>query len=145
VLEFCSGLVDLVVGVRHNLCGGHRLTLAGQRFVGCLTEDVAQVRDRGGDFGDPRCRERTEREPGDRGRRFVASELVEKSGEDGQSRYVAWGCVWLPGACGQMAWEPNLFRLPQLLGPLLQSGLLLVGRISGLTFQSLSAYAPTLP
>src|SRR5271155_4319391 len=44
-----------------------------------------------------------------------------------------------------MAREPNLFRLPQLLGPLLQSGLLLLGRISGLTFQLLSAHAPTLP
>ena len=40
--------------------------------------------DRGGDFGDHRRRERTEREPGDEGRRFVASEPVEKSGEDGQ-------------------------------------------------------------
>ena len=28
--------------------------------------------------------ERTEREPGDGGRRFVASEPVEKNGEDGQ-------------------------------------------------------------
>ena len=27
--------------------------LAGQRFVGRLTEDVAQVGDRGGDFGNP--------------------------------------------------------------------------------------------
>jgi glutamyl/glutaminyl-tRNA synthetase len=29
VFEFCSGLVDLVVGVGHHLCGGHRLTLIG--------------------------------------------------------------------------------------------------------------------
>ncbi len=40
--------------------------------------------DRGGDFGDRRRRQRTEREPGDSGCRFVASEPVEKSGEDGQ-------------------------------------------------------------
>jgi hypothetical protein len=42
------------------------------------------VGDRGGDFGDPRYGEGTEREPGDSGRRFVASEPVEKSGEAGQ-------------------------------------------------------------
>jgi hypothetical protein len=31
VFEFCSGLVDLVVGVRHHRGGGHRLTLTGER------------------------------------------------------------------------------------------------------------------
>jgi hypothetical protein len=31
VFEFCSGLVDLVVCVRHHRGGGHRLTLAGER------------------------------------------------------------------------------------------------------------------
>ncbi len=34
--------------------------------------------------GTPAADERTEREPGDGGRRFVASEPVEKNGEDGQ-------------------------------------------------------------
>ena len=34
VFEFCSGLVDLVVCVGHHGGGGHRLTLAGERFVG---------------------------------------------------------------------------------------------------------------
>ena len=33
--------------------GGHRLTLVGERFVGLVAEDIAQVGDRGGDFGDP--------------------------------------------------------------------------------------------
>jgi len=33
VFEFCSGLVDLVVGVRHHRGGGHRFALAGERFV----------------------------------------------------------------------------------------------------------------
>jgi hypothetical protein len=79
-----SGPVDLVVCVGDHFGGGHRLTLGGQRFVGCLTEDFAQVRDRGGDFGEPRCGEGTEREPGDGGRRLVASEPLEKSGEDRQ-------------------------------------------------------------
>ena len=83
-VQFCSGLVDLVVGVRRHGGGGHRLTLAGERFVGRLTEHIAEVGDRGGDFGDPRRGDGTEREPGDGGRRFVASEPVEKSGEDGQ-------------------------------------------------------------
>jgi hypothetical protein len=52
VFEFCSGLVDLVVCVRHH-GGGHRLTLAGERFVGRLTEDLTQVGDRGAELGDP--------------------------------------------------------------------------------------------
>ena len=84
MFEFCSGLVDLVVCVGRHRGGGHRFTLAGERFVGRLAEHVAEVGDRGGDFGDRRRRERTEREAGDGGRRFVASEPVEKSGEDGQ-------------------------------------------------------------
>ena len=45
-VQFCSDLVDLVVGVgRHGGCG-HRLTLAGQRLVGLVTEDIAEVGDR---------------------------------------------------------------------------------------------------
>ena len=84
MFEFCSGLVDLVVCVGHHRGGGHRLALAGERFVGLVAEDVAEVGDRGGDFGDPRRGDGTEREAGDGGRRFVASEPVEKSGEDGQ-------------------------------------------------------------
>jgi hypothetical protein len=67
----------LVVGVRHHLGGGHRLTLAGERFVGLVAEDLAEVGDGGGEFGDRRRRERTEREPGDGGGRFEASEPVE--------------------------------------------------------------------
>jgi hypothetical protein len=84
VFEFCSGLVDLVVCVRRHRGGGDRLALAGERFVGRLAADVAEVGDRGGDFGDPRCGDGTEREAGDNGRGLVASESVEKSGEDGQ-------------------------------------------------------------
>src|SRR5271169_2522108 len=82
--EFRSGLVNLVVRVGRHRGGGRRLTLAGQRFVARLTEDLAQVGDRGGDLGDPRRGEGTEGEAGDGGRRFVASEPVEKNGEDGQ-------------------------------------------------------------
>ena len=86
MFEFCSGLVDLVVGVGRHGGGGHRLTLAGERFVGLLAEDVAEVGDGGGELG-VRCRgEGTEGEASDGGRRFVASEPVEKSGEDGQRR-----------------------------------------------------------
>jgi len=43
VFEFCSGLVDLVVRVRHCLGGGHRFALAGERFVGRLAEHIALV------------------------------------------------------------------------------------------------------
>jgi hypothetical protein len=52
VFEFCSGLVDLVVGVRHHGGGGHRLALAGERFIGLVAEDFAEVGDRGGDLGE---------------------------------------------------------------------------------------------
>ena len=48
------GLVDLVVCVGHHLGGGHRLALAGERFVGLVAEDLAQVGDRGVDLGDDR-------------------------------------------------------------------------------------------
>ncbi len=41
-VQFCSGLVDLVVCVSHHGGGGHRLTPAGERFVGLLVEDVAR-------------------------------------------------------------------------------------------------------
>src|ERR1700751_5241158 len=43
VFECCSDLVDLVVGVGRHLGGGHRLALVGERFVGPLAEDLAQV------------------------------------------------------------------------------------------------------
>src|SRR5262249_46243767 len=84
VFEFCSGLVDLIAGVGHHGGGGHRFTLAGQRFVGLVAEDTGGGGDGGGDSGAPRCGDGTEREPGDGGRRFIASEPVEKNGEEGQ-------------------------------------------------------------
>jgi hypothetical protein len=34
VFEFCSGLVDLVICTRRQSGGGHRLALAGERFIG---------------------------------------------------------------------------------------------------------------
>ena len=84
LFEFCSGLVDSVVCVGRHGGGGHCLALAGERFVGRVAEDIAEVSNRGGDFGDPRCGDGTACEAGDGGRRFVASEPVENSGEDGQ-------------------------------------------------------------
>ena len=55
MFEFCSGLVDLVVCVGYHGGGGHRLALAGKRFVGLVAEDVAEVRDRGVDLGQGRA------------------------------------------------------------------------------------------
>jgi hypothetical protein len=52
VFECCSGLVDLVICVRHHLGRSHHLTLVGERFVGRVAEDLAQVGDRGGELGD---------------------------------------------------------------------------------------------
>ena len=40
-VQFCSGLVDLVVCVRRHGGGGHRFALAGERFVGLVAEDIA--------------------------------------------------------------------------------------------------------
>jgi len=40
VFEFCSGLVDLVLCVGGHGGGGHRLTLAGERFIGLVAEDI---------------------------------------------------------------------------------------------------------
>jgi hypothetical protein len=45
--EFCAGLVDLVVCVGRHGGGGHRLALAGERFVDLIAEDSAEVGDRG--------------------------------------------------------------------------------------------------
>ena len=50
-VQFCSGLVDFVVGVLHHGGGGHRLTLAGERFIGLISEDISEVGDRGVEFG----------------------------------------------------------------------------------------------
>ncbi len=42
-VQFCSGLVDLAIGVRHHIGCGHRLTLAGESFVRLFAEDIAEV------------------------------------------------------------------------------------------------------
>ena len=51
-VQFCSGLVDLVVCVGHHGGGGHRLAAAGERFVGLVAEDFAEVSDRGAGLGE---------------------------------------------------------------------------------------------
>jgi hypothetical protein len=58
-IQFCSGLVDLVVRVVRHGGGGHRLTLAGERLVGRLTEHTAEVSNRGAELcQDGKCGER---------------------------------------------------------------------------------------
>jgi hypothetical protein len=42
-VQFCSGLVDLVVYGGHYGGGAHRLALAGERFEGLVTEDITEV------------------------------------------------------------------------------------------------------
>ena len=61
-----------------------RCTVAGERFVGRLTQNVAQVGDRGGELGECRRGEGTECETGDGGCRFEASEAVEEYRESCQ-------------------------------------------------------------
>src|ERR1700756_2082338 len=86
---FCesgSGLVDLVVGVGHHRGSRHRLTSPGERFVGLVAEDIAQIGDGGGELG-VRCRGGGGAREGERcagGPRFIASEPVEKGSEDSQ-------------------------------------------------------------
>ncbi len=83
-VQFCSGLVDLVVCVGRHFGGGHRLALAGKRFVGLVAERVAEVCDGGGQLWDCRRGQGTERETGDGGCRFEASEAVEEYRESCQ-------------------------------------------------------------
>ena len=83
-VQLCSGLVDLVVCVGHHGGGGHRFALAGERFVGRLTEDTAEVGDCCGDFGDRRRSQRTGGETSDGGCRFEACEAVEEHRERSQ-------------------------------------------------------------
>jgi hypothetical protein len=45
--QLCSGLLDLVVCIRHHGGGGHGFALAGKRFVGLVAEDIAEVSYRG--------------------------------------------------------------------------------------------------
>jgi hypothetical protein len=49
-----SGLVDLVIGVRDDGGRGHRLAIAGERFVGLIAEHLAEVLDGGGQLWDRR-------------------------------------------------------------------------------------------
>src|SRR6516225_10763494 len=81
VFEFCSGLVDLVVGVGRHGGGGHGFALAGERFVGLVAKDIAEVGDRGGDLRDPSCSEGIERITGDGRGGLIVFESVQEGGE----------------------------------------------------------------
>ena len=78
--QLCSGLVDLVVGVGRHLGGSHPLALAGERLIGLVAEDIAEVGDRGAELRKC-CGKRTERGTSNRGRRLMASETAEEPGE----------------------------------------------------------------
>jgi hypothetical protein len=83
-VQIYSGLVNLVVCVRRHSGGAHRLALAGQRFVGLVAEDIAEMSDRCGDFGKNLRGHGAEGETGDGGRGLMLSEPVEKIGEHGE-------------------------------------------------------------
>src|ERR1700682_1653870 len=51
-IQFCSGLVDLVVDVGGHLGGAHCLALVRERFVGLVAEGSAQVGCGGEKFGE---------------------------------------------------------------------------------------------
>ncbi len=91
MFEFCSGLVDLVVGVGHHRGRGHRRTLAGERFVGLVAMDFAEVGDRFAELGERRRRKGAECETGDGGCRCEASEAVEDHRESCQGGTVKGG------------------------------------------------------
>ena len=42
-VQFCSGQVDLVVCVGRHGGGAHRLARAGERFVGLIAEEIADM------------------------------------------------------------------------------------------------------
>ena len=84
VFEFCSGQVDLVVCVGHHFGGGHRLTLAAERFVGLVAEDLAQVCDGNVHLRSDRPSVGRGGESTYGGGRFAVSEPVEQYGRDGQ-------------------------------------------------------------
>jgi hypothetical protein len=71
----------LVVCVGHYLGSGHGFALAGERFVGLVAEDIAQVRDRSAQFGLLRHGERVEPETADGGCRLVAAHPVKNCRE----------------------------------------------------------------
>jgi hypothetical protein len=52
-VQFCSGLVDLVVGECRHCGGGHGLALGYERLVGLFAEDITQMGNRGINLGDP--------------------------------------------------------------------------------------------
>jgi hypothetical protein len=39
-LQFRSGLVDLIVGVRHHLCGSHSFAPSSESFVRLVAEEI---------------------------------------------------------------------------------------------------------
>jgi hypothetical protein len=81
---YAADAIDFAVREGGHGGGGHRFALVGELFVRLVAEDIAEVRDRGVEFGDHLHGEGTERETGDDGRRLVASKPVKKSGDDGQ-------------------------------------------------------------
>src|SRR6202140_4020286 len=76
-VQFASSLVDLVACIGHHGGGRHRLAVVGQRFVGLVAEDLAEVGDCGVDFGVTRVRKGSCGESADGGRLFVVSQAVE--------------------------------------------------------------------
>ena len=74
LLEFCSSLVDLVIRIGRNCRRGHRFTLAGERVVFLVAEDLAKANDRGAELGNPYRRHWTDGKARNGGGRFVVSE-----------------------------------------------------------------------
>ena len=72
----------MVVGVRRDGGGGHRLAVAGERFVGVVAEDIAEVGDRGIHFGKGCRGERTAVRPSDGGVDHVRGDYVISRVED---------------------------------------------------------------
>ena len=83
-VQFCSRLVDLVVCVGRHRDGGHRLALAGERFIRLVAEDIAEAGDHGAELRDCDCGHGIGRETGDGGRLFMSCEPMEKYCEHSQ-------------------------------------------------------------
>src|ERR1700758_954572 len=75
--EFRSGLVDLVVCIRHHRGGGHLRTLLCELVICLITQNLPQTRNRGCQLWEPCPGEGTGREARDDGGAFRAPEPVE--------------------------------------------------------------------
>lgn len=103
-VEFHSRLVDLIVCVRGNGGGRHCRTLRGERFLGLVSEDIAQVRDSGIDLHDITRVIVTETTAS----YYVPQQFITRETARGYGGVVPVGQQWLRGGRRLMTLPPSL-------------------------------------